>query len=471
MKIAQCGALLLFASLLPLPAVAQCSNATLNGNYFYTLAGSVRNGAATVSYDELGQFVADGNGNLSGRTTTSIAGVLTTQLSVTGTYTIHPDCSGTATLTTSVAPTQLTLQVVSAGSSIIISTTSSPLTLVADGRMYRAANVTGLACGVGTLAEDYGLMLSGGTYAGGVRTQYQQASEVTFDGQGNVNVTGFVTTATGNGTNWSATGTYNINADCSGTAQVTNANGTLNYFLARVENGTLLYLESDAATTVAGSANPQQVNDVLPQLAFGGGWYTALYFTNLNGSSVTFRITFAADDGTPLSIPGIGSSRQITLAPLQTVIIEAPNVGSLSQGYATFSLPVGVTGYGVYRQTVAGRPDQEALVNFRSATSTLATMTFDDTAYTSSVAIVNTSAAPTTVNIVAWDNNGNEVGSATIPLAAGAKTESALRAYQGLSGIAGVRGTAQFSVATGNISVVGLRFNVSAFTTIPVAQQ
>jgi len=70
MKIAQCGALLLFASLLPLPAVAQCSNATLNGNYFYTLAGSVRNGAATVSYDELGQFVADGNGNLSGRTTT-----------------------------------------------------------------------------------------------------------------------------------------------------------------------------------------------------------------------------------------------------------------------------------------------------------------------------------------------------------------------------------------------------------------
>jgi len=470
MKLAHCGTLLLFLSLFPLHALGQCNNASMNGGYFYTLGGSVRNGASNVSYSELGQVTADGNGNLTGQSTTSIAGAITT-LAITGTYSFHGDCSGTATLTNSATSSQVTLQSIDGGSTIMMSVTSSPLTLVAQGRFYRAGSATGLQCGTGTLSGAYGLLLSGGTYAGGVRTQYDEASQVTFDGQGNVSVAGMVTTATGVGTNWNATGTYTMAADCTGSVQLTNVNGTLNYALAHTEGGTLLYLETDPATTVDGSADAQQEEEVLPQLAFGGGWYTALYFTNLNAGNVTFRVTFTGDDGTPMSIPGVGTSAQIMLAPLATAIIEAPNTGGLTQGYASFALPVGVTGYGVFRQSVAGRADQEALVSFKSATSTSATLTYDDTAYITSVAIVNPSSASTTVNITLWDNNGNQIGTAALPLGAGAKTENALQNYQGLGAIMGVRGTAQFSVASGNVSVLGLRFNGFAFTSIPVTQQ
>jgi len=471
MKTAPCGTLLLFASLLPLQAVAQCSNASLNGQYFYTLGGSLKSGTSSVSYNELGNVSADGNGNLTGSTTTSTAGVIATQ-PVTGTYSIRSNCSGTATLTTAVEAVQLTLQVIGGGSQAIVSATSSPLTLIAEGRFNRAGDATGLQCGNGSLSGSYGMVLSGGTYSGGIRSPYDNVNQTAFDGMGNVSsATGLVTTSAGSGISWSASGTYSLNADCSGAAQISNINGALNFAAARVEGGSLLLLETDAGTTVSGSADPQQIEDVLPQIAFGGGWYTALYFTNPNASTETFRVTFTADDGTPMSIPGIGSSKQITIGPLGTAILEAQNIGALTQGYATFSLPVGVTGYGVFRQTVSGRPDQEALVSFKSATSTLATMTFDDTAYITSVAIANTSSAPTTVNITLWDNNGNQIGTAAVPLAAGAKTESALRGYQGLSGIVGVRGTAQFSVASGDVSVLGLRFDSSAFTSIPVTQQ
>jgi hypothetical protein len=99
----------------------------------------------------------------------------------------------------------------------------------------------------------------------------------------------------------------------------------------------VLFLESDVNTTVSGSGNPQVLQDVLPQFAFGGGWYSALYFTNTTSTTVSFLVTFTSDNGTPLVVPGVGSSKQVTLAPLNTVIIEGLNVGSLIQGYASFT--------------------------------------------------------------------------------------------------------------------------------------
>jgi hypothetical protein len=326
-------------------------------------------------------------------------------------------------------------------------------------------------CGNGTLAGTYGVLLSGGTYAAAVRTPFEAASQSTFDGNGGVIVAGESTIAGTLSTTWNGTGTYTVNADCSGTTQITGRNGTVNYILARVEGGTVLLLESDANTTVSGSATAQQLEDVLPQFAFGAGWYTALYFTNTSSITVTFRVTFTADSGTPMNVPGVGTSKQITLAPLETATIVAPNSGAtLIQGYATFALPVGVNGYGVFRQTVTGRADQEALVSFKSATATAISMTWDDTTHVTSVAIVNPSAVAATVTITVWDPNGNVIGTSTQALAAGTKIESAMYQLSGLSGMEGQSGSALFTVTTGNVSVLGLRFGGVAFTSIPTTQ-
>jgi len=101
----------------------------------------------------------------------------------------------------------------------------------------------------------------------------------------------------------------------------------------------------------------------LPQLAFGGGWYTAMYFTNTTDAPAIMGVKFYGPNGAALSVPLVGvgpvSSQVITLAPKATTVMEAPNTGDLQQGWAEATLPTGVTGYGVFRQTVAGRPDQD----------------------------------------------------------------------------------------------------------------
>jgi len=210
---------------------------------------------------------------------------------------------------------------------------------------------------------------------------------------------------------------------------------------------------------------------VLPQFAFGGSWYSALYFTNSSAGTVSFTVNFIADNGTPLTVPSIGgSSTTVALASQATTIVEAPNVGPLNQGYVTATLPDGVTAFGIFRQSVPGVPDQEAVALFSDASSTSRMLLWDDTAYATAVAITNPSTSPVTVSITAWNAAGNIIGSSSLPLAPGTKTEALLRDLPGLSAVAGSRGYARFAVTSGSIAVLGLRFNGTAFTSIPTTQ-
>src|SRR5579864_5162367 len=207
---------------------------------------------------------------------------------------------------------------------------------------------------------------------------------------------------------------------------------------------------------------------VLPQFVFGGGWYTALYFTNTNGSPVTFPVNFVSDTGTPLVVPSVnGSTANVSLVAHGTAIIEAPNNGNLVEGYASFTLPAGVTGYGVFRHSMPGQPDQEAVVPLSNAQATSNFLTWDETNLTTGVAIVNPSSAANTVAVTVWDENGNSKGTSSVALPAGNKTAALLPSLPGLLGIEASRGSAQFSVTSGKVAVLGLRANGSALTSIP----
>ncbi len=207
---------------------------------------------------------------------------------------------------------------------------------------------------------------------------------------------------------------------------------------------------------------------ILPQFAFGSGWYSAVYFTNTGTSPVSFPVSFTSDLGTPLMVPSINaSSKTITLAAQSTTVIEAPNVGDLAQGYVSAALPTGVSGYGLFRQSTTGNPDQEGVASLSSTTSTLNTLLFDDTTYVTAVAIVNPSTIPITVSIRVLDNNGKLLGTSSVALPPLNKTEAVLQTLPGLSGMAGNRGTALFGVPAGNVAVLGIRFNGVAFTQIP----
>ncbi len=213
---------------------------------------------------------------------------------------------------------------------------------------------------------------------------------------------------------------------------------------------------------------PSSTASVLPQFAFGGGWYSALYFTNSAGMPVSFPVNFVSDTGTPLTVPSIGgSTTQVNLAANGTAIIEAPNTGSLAQGYAAFTLPSDVFGYGVFRQSVPGQADQEAVVPLSGSAATSNVLTWDDTTLVTAVSIVNPSSTANTVDVTLWDENGKTIGTSSLALPPNSKTAATLRSLPGLGGMVGQRGSAQFSVSSGSVGVLGLRFNGLAFTSIP----
>jgi hypothetical protein len=168
---------------------------------------------------------------------------------------------------------------------------------------------------------------------------------------------------------------------------------------------------------------------------------------------------------------GGGSSTVVNLDPHGTAIIEAPNTGELDQGYVSLSLPPGVGAYGVFRQSVTGVPDQEAVVLLCGAFSTSASLIWDETRFTTSVAIVNPSIVAAMVDITVRNANGLVIGTAHVPLAANNKKAVVLRTLPGLDAMSGNRGSADFTVASGNVAVLGLRFGAVAFTSIPTVQQ
>jgi hypothetical protein len=224
----------------------------------------------------------------------------------------------------------------------------------------------------------------------------------------------------------------------------------------------ILQLADDAGTARA----------FLGQFAFGGGWYSAIYFINTSLTDVSFPVTFTADNGTPLTVPSIGgSSKTITLAAGASTVIEAPNVGTLQQGYVTLTVPIGVTGYGVFRQSVPGLPDQEAVVPLSPAVGNTA-VAFDETKYIAAFAIANSGNQPLTIAITATDATGATIGTSTLTLPAFNKTAVLLRSLPGLDQIVGKQGTVRFLVTNGPGEVVlGIRANGVAFTSIPTLPQ
>jgi hypothetical protein len=267
-------------------------------------------------------------------------------------------------------------------------------------------------------------------------------------GAGSITITG------GTGSLAGATGSFTLNGSGTATGGTTST-------ISLSGNGTL--------TT---PSSPGTVQQVLPQFVFGGGWYTALYFSNTSSSPVSFPVSFTADNGTPLIVPTVqGSSTTVSLAAGGTAIIEALNSGPLTEGYVSVTLPGGVVGYGVFRQSVPGIADQEAVVPFSPVSATSAIFTFDDTSYVTSFAIVNPSNVANTATVTVRNSSGTVLGTSSIALPAQNKTEKELRALAGLGTLAGARGSVQFTVTTGNVAVLGLRFNGVAFTSIPTVEQ
>jgi hypothetical protein len=82
----------------PVKAQSACFAGSMIGSYTYVFNGSYfDNQNNQFGYSSSGHLIADGRGNFSGSETTDDGATLFQDDAVTGTYTINPDCSGSAT--------------------------------------------------------------------------------------------------------------------------------------------------------------------------------------------------------------------------------------------------------------------------------------------------------------------------------------------------------------------------------------
>ena len=234
-----------------------------------------------------------------------------------------------------------------------------------------------------------------------------------------------------------------------------------------------------AALAGAGSTYAQSsgitVAYALPQMAYGGGWNTTLYFANTSANAATVTLKFFDQQGSPMQVPIGGAAARDThtldLNPRASGMAEVQNTGELKQGWVEATVPEGVTGYGVFRQTAEGRADQEAVVPLVIETATVAQMVYDDVNLVTGLAIVNPGTARALINILAYNASGAQTGNADIALEPRARTAVTLRELAGMGGVAGSRGWLSITTTSGTVAVLGLRFGTAAFTSIPAVHK
>jgi hypothetical protein len=153
------GLILVSATLWAQPALpaGSCSNASLTGKYGFVINGTTGGSPITT----VGQISTDGNGTIAGFETTSLNGVITSNVSLLGTYQINSRCTGTATITPAGgSPLNFRLAIVAGGKQIQLIETDSGTT--ESGSAYAQGTKN---CSTAGVKGIYGLQ-AGGTEIG-----------------------------------------------------------------------------------------------------------------------------------------------------------------------------------------------------------------------------------------------------------------------------------------------------------------
>jgi hypothetical protein len=214
---------------------------------------------------------------------------------------------------------------------------------------------------------------------------------------------------------------------------------------------------------------------VVAQFVDGGGWKTSLFFVNLENHPVSFQVLFFQDNGNDMFVPiaGVGSVRQVNIALDTAGSIEFETAGfanSLSQGWALLSQTTldTIGGMAVFRQHVFGRQDQEAVVPIVSQFDSHFVLLFDNTAFTTGIAIANPTLNFVDIPVNIRNQAGQIIDQQIISLAPYSHTAFSLS--DTWFSTAGRIGAIEFQTSGFGVAALGLRFNGSAFTSFNVLE-
>lgn len=214
---------------------------------------------------------------------------------------------------------------------------------------------------------------------------------------------------------------------------------------------------------------------VISQFVDGGSWKTSLFFVNLENHPVTFHVLFFKDNGDDMLVPivGLGVVRQVdvTLDTAGSTELETTGFASnLNQGWALISQTTNDTvgGMAIFRQRIPGRPDQEAAVPIVSQFDSHFVLLFDNTAFTTGIAIANPTLNFVDIPVTIRNQAGQIIDQRFISL--GPYGHTAFNLPDRWFSTAGIRGAIEFQTSGFGVAALGLRTNGSAFTSFNVLE-
>jgi len=454
-----------------------CTNATLLGTYGYLLTGNLIESQSLAPYADVGSWTADGKGNLSGTGAESFAGTIEQGTSLTGTYNINTDCTGSASITygNGIGAFHFNLTVLNNGQDIRIIQNDSG-SIISGAARQQPTN-----CVLESLNGAYAYTLTGSFIdTSGNIDPYVDSGQITFNGTGGLSLSGQISEV-GTQTSISTSGTYATHSNCTGTIAYTDPNlGALNMIFALSDEGQIRFIDTDTGLIFSGTASA--LGDVAPSgtmahLASGAGWLTTFTLTNTGTSEANIQLNFYDDNGNPVSLPltfedtntnSTTATVNETLAAGATLIIatNAKSNAALVTGSAELTSTGGNTsGFAVFHYNPNA---QEAVVPLQTGTANGYVLAFDNTnGLTTGMAVANVSTQSVKVPMIVRDDTGAQLGTATIDLAPHGHTSFLLATNYSFA--KDKRGTVEFDTpSNGQISALGIRSApTGSFTTIP----
>jgi len=236
----------------------------------------------------------------------------------------------------------------------------------------------------------------------------------------------------------------------------------------RGDTGTWSGTRLSAAMAGAGS---------MAHVASGGTWQTIFTLVNMGTSSGNAELSFFDDNGGPLVLPLFVMEGGTNTNESQILVNEVPAGGvrviqtqgqdqaQSIAGSAQLTTNGNFGAFAIFRYNQTG---QEAVVPLETRTASTYVLAFDNTgSIATGLALANVTSQAVNVSVALKDETGSLVRSDTITLAANGHTSFMLAQNYGAT--VGIRGTVELQTPSGGqISVVGLRSNGSALTTLPI---
>lgn len=230
-----------------------CTLSTISGPYGYAISGLLSVSGKLTPFADYGSLVADGNGSFTGFSSESTGGTIASR-TLSGSYSINANCSGTATFTDSLGNTlHVAVTVVDNGGEIQFIQTDSGT--VVSGTAQRAPT----GCDASAVSGPYTYAIGGWIAVAGGFEPFADAGRIVSDGKGNL--TGKSTySASGTIGRRTFTGSYAINSNCTGTATLKDSLGNNDTIaITIVNNGQqVLFIETDSGTVVSGGSQRGQ---------------------------------------------------------------------------------------------------------------------------------------------------------------------------------------------------------------------